>query len=41
MTKDLALINHGPKLSRDLYLNTEEFIDAVVVELRGRLGCKA
>ncbi|GFS35275.1 cytosolic NADP+-dependent isocitrate dehydrogenase [Actinidia rufa] len=41
MTKDLALIIHGPKLSRHLYLNTEEFIDAVANELIGRLGCKA
>ncbi|XP_075099481.1 isocitrate dehydrogenase [NADP]-like [Nicotiana tabacum] len=37
MTKDLALIIHGSKLSRDHYLSTEEFIDAVVDELKSRL----
>ncbi|KAG9129198.1 hypothetical protein Leryth_006401 [Lithospermum erythrorhizon] len=37
MTKDLALIIHGSKLSRDTYLNTEEFIDAVAADLRSRL----
>ncbi|KAK4434739.1 Isocitrate dehydrogenase [NADP] [Sesamum alatum] len=37
MTKDLALLVHGPKVSRDRYLNTEEFIDAVAEELRRRL----
>ncbi|CAH8357581.1 unnamed protein product [Eruca vesicaria subsp. sativa] len=41
MTKDLALIIHGSKLSRDTYLNTEEFIDAVADELKTRLGVKA
>ncbi|KAL2253391.1 isocitrate dehydrogenase [NADP] isoform X1 [Sesamum indicum] len=41
MTKDLALLIHGPKVSRDQYLNTEEFIDAVAEELRGRLPKKA
>ncbi|KAG5529801.1 hypothetical protein RHGRI_030246 [Rhododendron griersonianum] len=41
MTKDLALLIHGSKLSRNLYLNTEEFIDAVADELRAKLGCKA
>ncbi|KAF4351008.1 hypothetical protein G4B88_015992 [Cannabis sativa] len=41
MTKDLALIIHGSKLSREHYLNTEEFIDAVSEELRARLSCKA
>nr|GMD54638.1 isocitrate dehydrogenase [NADP] [Ipomoea batatas] len=38
MTKDLALIIHGSKLSRDQYLNTEEFIDAVADELKARLS---
>lgn len=33
MTKDLALIIHGPKAGRNTYLNTEEFIDAVNGEL--------
>nr|VDC66861.1 unnamed protein product [Brassica rapa] len=37
MTKDLALIIHGSKLSRDTYLNTEEFIDAVADDLKTRL----
>ncbi|XP_038974730.1 zinc finger BED domain-containing protein RICESLEEPER 2-like [Phoenix dactylifera] len=37
MTKDLALLNHGPKVTRDQWLNTEEFIDAVAEELRARL----
>ncbi|KAL0321011.1 UNVERIFIED_CONTAM: Isocitrate dehydrogenase [NADP] [Sesamum radiatum] len=41
MTKDLALLVHGPKVTRDQYLNTEEFIDAVAEELRGRLPKKA
>ncbi|KAK3013759.1 hypothetical protein RJ639_008785 [Escallonia herrerae] len=37
MTKDLALIIHGSKLSRNHYLNTEDFIDAVADELKARL----
>ncbi|KAH7536685.1 hypothetical protein FEM48_Zijuj03G0010600 [Ziziphus jujuba var. spinosa] len=37
MTKDLALLIHGPKATRSHYLNTEEFIDAVAEELRVRL----
>ncbi|KAG7016576.1 Cytosolic isocitrate dehydrogenase [NADP] [Cucurbita argyrosperma subsp. argyrosperma] len=37
MTKDLALIIHGSKLSRNHYLNTEEFVDAVAEELKSRL----
>ncbi|XP_024018808.1 isocitrate dehydrogenase [NADP] [Morus notabilis] len=41
MTKDLALLIHGPKITRSQYLNTEEFIDAVAEELRVRLSCKA
>ncbi|KAF2314747.1 hypothetical protein GH714_033428 [Hevea brasiliensis] len=40
MTKDLALIIHGPKVTRDQYLNTEEFIDAVAAELKAKLGIK-
>ncbi|GFY94138.1 cytosolic NADP+-dependent isocitrate dehydrogenase [Actinidia rufa] len=40
MTKDLALIIHGLKLTRGQYLNTEEFIDAVANELRARFSCK-
>lgn len=41
MTKDLAILIHGPSVSRDRYLNTEEFIDAVAGELRNRLWKKA
>ncbi|KNA16638.1 hypothetical protein SOVF_087290 [Spinacia oleracea] len=37
MTKDLAIITHGSKITRDQYLNTEEFIDAVAAELKARL----
>ncbi|PKA55705.1 Isocitrate dehydrogenase [NADP] [Apostasia shenzhenica] len=37
MTKDLALILYGPNVTRDHYLNTVEFIDAVAAELRARL----
>ncbi|XVF58030.1 hypothetical protein PTKIN_Ptkin07bG0029600 [Pterospermum kingtungense] len=37
MTKDLSLLIHGPKVSRKLYLNTEEFIDAVAVNLESKL----
>ncbi|WOH15822.1 hypothetical protein DCAR_0935368 [Daucus carota subsp. sativus] len=38
MTKDLALILHGPKLGREHYLNTEEFMDAVASDLKARLN---
>ncbi|CAH9092319.1 unnamed protein product [Cuscuta epithymum] len=38
MTKDLALLIHGAKVSRELYLNTEEFIDAVAQNLRSKMG---
>jgi isocitrate dehydrogenase len=41
MTKDLALLVHGPKVSRSHYLNTEEFIDAVAEELRTSLTTQA
>ncbi|KAF7135432.1 hypothetical protein RHSIM_Rhsim08G0020800 [Rhododendron simsii] len=41
MTKDLALIIHGSKLTRQHYLNTEEFIDAVADDLKARLSCRA
>uniref|UniRef100_B8LKH5 Isocitrate dehydrogenase [NADP] n=1 Tax=Picea sitchensis TaxID=3332 RepID=B8LKH5_PICSI len=40
MTKDLALIIHGSKLSREHYQNTEEFIDAVAEDLKIRLSAK-
>ncbi|CAA7031391.1 unnamed protein product [Microthlaspi erraticum] len=38
MTKDLALLVHGPKVSRDSFLSTEEFIDAVVSNLQSQLN---
>ncbi|XP_071739426.1 isocitrate dehydrogenase [NADP]-like [Rutidosis leptorrhynchoides] len=41
MTKDLALIIHGSKMSREHYLNTEEFIDAVANELKARVVGKS
>ncbi|XP_027340134.1 isocitrate dehydrogenase [NADP]-like isoform X2 [Abrus precatorius] len=41
MTKDLALLVHGPKVSRSQYLNTEDFIDAVAEELRRRLSSQS
>ncbi|WVZ14590.1 hypothetical protein V8G54_012156 [Vigna mungo] len=37
MTKDLAILIHGPKVSREFYLNTEEFIDAVAHNLETKL----
>ncbi|XP_065877564.1 isocitrate dehydrogenase [NADP] [Euphorbia lathyris] len=37
MTKDLAILMHGPKVSREFYLNTEEFIDAVAQCLAAKL----
>ncbi|KAM1130175.1 hypothetical protein ACFX19_045557 [Malus domestica] len=37
MTKDLALLIHGPKVSREYYLNTEEFIDAVAKNVEEKL----
>ncbi|KAK4488510.1 hypothetical protein RD792_004274 [Penstemon davidsonii] len=41
MTKDLALLIHGPKVSREFYLNTEEFIDAVARNLESKLRTPA
>ncbi|KAJ6891811.1 isocitrate dehydrogenase [Populus alba x Populus x berolinensis] len=41
MTKDLALLIHGPRVRGSQFLNTEEFIDAVADELRARLSVKA
>ncbi|GMH05552.1 hypothetical protein Nepgr_007392 [Nepenthes gracilis] len=38
MTKDLAILVHGPKVTREMYLNTEEFIDAVAQNLRAKLA---
>ncbi|CAM6086135.1 unnamed protein product [Calypogeia fissa] len=37
-TKDLALLVHGPKIKREDYVNTEEFIDAVAEDLKKRLA---
>jgi len=34
MTKDLALLVHGNALQKDHYLNTEDFLDALDVNLR-------
>ncbi|KAK8542558.1 hypothetical protein V6N13_136868 [Hibiscus sabdariffa] len=41
MTKDLALLVHGPRVNRSQYLNTEEFIEAVAKELSKRLYVKS
>ncbi|XP_022717641.1 isocitrate dehydrogenase [NADP]-like isoform X1 [Durio zibethinus] len=41
MTKDLALLIYGPRVTRSQYLNTEEFIEAVAKELSKRLHVKA
>ncbi|KAK6128322.1 hypothetical protein DH2020_037936 [Rehmannia glutinosa] len=41
MTKDLAILIHGPKVSREFYLNTEEFIDAVAHNLESKLQAPA
>ncbi|XP_017230966.1 isocitrate dehydrogenase [NADP] [Daucus carota subsp. sativus] len=38
MTKDLAILVHGRKVSREYYLNTEEFIDAVKENLESKLS---
>ncbi|XP_057870340.2 isocitrate dehydrogenase [NADP] [Cryptomeria japonica] len=37
MTKDLAILIHGSKVSRNLYLNTEEFINAVAECLNSKI----
>ncbi|KAJ8546347.1 hypothetical protein K7X08_018930 [Anisodus acutangulus] len=41
MTKDLAILAHGPKVSREFYLDTEEFIDAVAHKLQEKLHTSA
>nr|CAB3487579.1 unnamed protein product [Digitaria exilis] len=41
MTKDLALLIHGPKVTREFYLSTEEFIDAVAQQLQGKIQAPA
>ncbi|KAM5552647.1 hypothetical protein ABKV19_025053 [Rosa sericea] len=37
MTKDLTSLIHGPKVSREFYLNTEEFIDTVAKNVEQKL----
>ncbi|XP_002276200.2 isocitrate dehydrogenase [NADP] [Vitis vinifera] len=39
MTKDLAILIHGPKASKEFYLNTEEFIDTVAHNLEAKQFC--
>uniref|UniRef100_L0P3T5 Isocitrate dehydrogenase [NADP] n=1 Tax=Phyllostachys edulis TaxID=38705 RepID=L0P3T5_PHYED len=41
MTKDLALLIHGPKVTREFYLSTEKFIDAVAQQLREKIQIAA
>ncbi|CAL5378289.1 unnamed protein product [Camellia sinensis] len=41
MTKDLAILVRGPKVSRGFYLNTEEFIDAFAQNLISKLRTPA
>ncbi|KAL2246703.1 UNVERIFIED_CONTAM: Isocitrate dehydrogenase NADP, chloroplastic/mitochondrial [Sesamum indicum] len=41
MTKDLAILIHGPKVLREFYLSTEEFIDAVAQNLATKLHSPA
>lgn len=38
MTKDLAICIHGNKVTRDQYLNTEDFLDALDSNLKNKLG---
>ncbi|KAH1091943.1 hypothetical protein J1N35_019200 [Gossypium stocksii] len=37
MTKDLAILIHGPKVSREFYLTTGDFVDAVAINLERKL----
>ncbi|KAK1280021.1 hypothetical protein QJS04_geneDACA002792 [Acorus gramineus] len=41
MTKDLALLIYGPLVSRELYLSTEDFIDAVAQNLKAKFSLAA
>nr|CAD1838365.1 unnamed protein product [Ananas comosus var. bracteatus] len=41
MTKDLALLIHSLKVSREHYLSTEEFVDAVAQRLKEKLQVRA
>lgn len=38
MTKDLALLCNGVRVTRDHYLSTEEFLDAVAEALQARVN---
>ena len=38
MTKDLAVCIHGNKVAADQYLNTEDFLEALNVNLKAKLG---
>lgn len=38
MTKDMAILSHGPKVARDQFLSTEQFLDAVTEALQVRLN---
>ena len=38
MTKDLALLIHGKDMTQDHWLTTEEFLDAIDGELKGRMA---
>jgi isocitrate dehydrogenase len=38
MTKDLAILVHGEKVSRDQYLNTQDFLAAIKRNLDSKLG---
>ena len=37
MTKDLALLIHGKELNRSHYLNTQEFLDSIKINLEAKL----
>jgi isocitrate dehydrogenase len=38
MTKDLALLVHGPKADRSTYLNTQDYIDKIAEILRAKMA---
>ncbi len=40
MTKDLAVCIYGDKVTADKYLNTEDFLEAINIELQKRLNTK-
>ncbi|KAB2011617.1 hypothetical protein ES319_D09G032200v1 [Gossypium barbadense] len=37
MTKDLAILIHGPKVSKEFYLTTGDFVDAIAINLERKL----